>query len=103
MKTKTTPLTSTPDVNSVLSAPAAPTAPIPVSSVGHGAGLFTNLLDPAAIEELDRLALVVDVQNPATCVNCGCTDRQACPGGCYWVSVNRDDATGVCSSCLSLR
>lgn len=76
--------------------------PHAVNLLGRGVGLFTNLLDPAALEELDRLALVVDVQNPATCVNCGCTDRRACSGGCYWVSVNRDDGTGVCSTCLPL-
>jgi hypothetical protein len=64
------------------------------------AGLFTSLIDPAAIEELDRLALVVDVDNPATCVNCGCTDRQACADRCYWVSVNREEGTGLCSSCI---
>lgn len=35
----------------------------------------------------------------ATCVNCGCTDLRACTGGCSWLAVNRDDSTGVCSSC----
>jgi len=28
-----------------------------------------------------------------TCRGCGCTDRQACPGGCCWVE---DD---LCSAC----
>jgi hypothetical protein len=35
----------------------------------------------------------------ARCVGCGCTDSQACAGGCYWLEVNRRDGTGVCSSC----
>jgi len=28
------------------------------------------------------------------CVVCGCTERAACPGGCYWV------AEDVCSACV---
>lgn len=28
------------------------------------------------------------------CVECGCTDRAACSGGCFWVAPN------VCSKCL---
>ncbi|MDO8776233.1 MAG: hypothetical protein Q7K57_47500 [Burkholderiaceae bacterium] len=34
-----------------------------------------------------------------TCINCGCTDLQACPGGCSWLGVNHRDGTGVCSRC----
>ena len=29
-----------------------------------------------------------------TCLICGCTDAQACEGGCYWV------LPGICSKCL---
>lgn len=35
----------------------------------------------------------------AACVGCGCTDLRACPGGCSWLAVNREDGTGVCSNC----
>lgn len=35
----------------------------------------------------------------ATCVGCQCTDVRACPGGCSWLAVNRDDGNGVCSCC----
>lgn len=31
----------------------------------------------------------------STCKVCGCTDQQACPGGCYWV----DNKHSVCSTC----
>lgn len=31
----------------------------------------------------------------STCKVCGCTDEQACPGGCYWV----DTKHSVCSAC----
>lgn len=33
---------------------------------------------------------------PRACVGCGCTDAQACPGGCSWVSLNPP----VCSNCI---
>lgn len=33
------------------------------------------------------------MNSPRHCRDCGCTDIQACPGGCYWVSDNQ------CSAC----
>lgn len=62
--------------------------------------LFTRLLDDAHIVGIARVAPAVDLDDPATCVVCGCTDRRACPGQCFWVSVDRDDGTGLCSSCV---
>jgi hypothetical protein len=41
----------------------------------------------------------VDVGNPATCAGCACTDRLACAGGCYWLSVDRPAKSGICSNC----
>lgn len=38
-----------------------------------------------------------------TCVGCGCTDNQACDGGCDWLVVNRVTKRGVCSSCETHR
>lgn len=35
----------------------------------------------------------------ATCIYCGCTDSQACPGGCSWVWINYDTGKGICSRC----
>jgi hypothetical protein len=35
----------------------------------------------------------IEIQGEDACVECGCTDSAACPGGCYWV------APGLCSSC----
>lgn len=32
-----------------------------------------------------------------TCRSCGCTDEQACFGGCWWV--NDDGQPDLCSSC----
>lgn len=34
-----------------------------------------------------------------TCRGCGCTDRHACPGGCSWVLLDVDQASGICSQC----
>lgn len=33
------------------------------------------------------------------CVGCGCTDTQACPGGCTWLIVDEDAGEGACSRC----
>lgn len=41
----------------------------------------------------------VDVDKPAKCVGCGCTDQRACPGGCTWLAVDRAAGDGVCSNC----
>jgi hypothetical protein len=35
----------------------------------------------------------------STCHVCGCTDEQACFGGCWWV--NDDGTPDLCSSCES--
>ncbi|MGY3393471.1 hypothetical protein ACVWW6_006062 [Bradyrhizobium sp. USDA 3311] len=32
-----------------------------------------------------------------SCAGCGCTDDAACPGGCFWVSL---EPTPMCSQCL---
>jgi hypothetical protein len=33
------------------------------------------------------------------CVRCGCTDSQACEGGCSWAVVDRNVHQGICSNC----
>lgn len=38
----------------------------------------------------------------ATCLRCGCTDSQACPEGCHWITVDRQTQTGLCSNCHTL-
>lgn len=39
------------------------------------------------------ILLSFNLNNPATCRVCGCTDDHACPGGCYWVKPD------LCSRC----
>ena len=36
---------------------------------------------------------------PTSCIGCGCTDRWACRGGCWWLVVDRAMGRGVCSNC----
>lgn len=41
----------------------------------------------------------------AQCISCGCTDDHACStstGPCWWVIVERDRGTGLCSGCATL-
>lgn len=50
--------------------------------------LRAALAEAAAELACDDVAIAV-----RTCRRCGCTDDQACPGGCWWVSED------LCSAC----
>lgn len=50
----------------------------------------------AAIERKARPDVDEDL---ATCRVCGCTDAEACPGGCWWVP-DPELLGDLCSSCL---
>jgi hypothetical protein len=34
-----------------------------------------------------------------TCIGCGCTDEEACDGGCSWIAKSVSERAGLCSSC----
>lgn len=34
-----------------------------------------------------------------TCIGCGCTDEDACEGGCSWLAKSMSERAGLCSSC----
>lgn len=36
------------------------------------------------------------------CVQCGCRDSIACPGGCSWAEIHPATPTGVCSECAAI-
>lgn len=55
--------------------------------LGHP--LFTGLLGAGTL----------DLNDPASCIGCGCTDAASCPEGCSWLGVNRLTKRGVCSNC----
>lgn len=60
-------------------------------------------IDPAAKPEQDANDaddFEGDVDE-AECVKCGCSDYAACPEGCAWVVVDRNEGVGVCSSCAA--
>lgn len=35
-----------------------------------------------------------------TCIGCGCTDEDACPGGCSWIAISPNEHAGACSACM---
>jgi hypothetical protein len=45
------------------------------------------------------MALVV-LPADSQCIRCGCTDSQACEGGCSWAVIDRNTHQGICSSCV---
>lgn len=36
----------------------------------------------------------------ASCIGCGCDDRHACDGGCWWLEVDYAAGLGVCNRCV---
>ena len=56
---------------------------------GGARGIFSNLLG----------AGTTNMHDPATCINCGCSDLQRCAQGCHWLGANRLTRRGVCSNC----
>ena len=39
-----------------------------------------------------------DGERECCCIVCGCTDSDACDGGCSWIEVDRAAGTGLCSA-----
>jgi hypothetical protein len=37
-----------------------------------------------------------------TCIGCGCTDDQACEGGCSWALESQVAPIGVCTNCTEM-
>ena len=35
----------------------------------------------------------------AYCIGCGCSDLNACSGGCSWLRLDRSAKLGVCNEC----
>lgn len=42
--------------------------------------------------------VLLDSEREYVCVICGCTDSEACDGGCYWIEIDRAAGTGLCSA-----
>lgn len=41
----------------------------------------------------------MDRRSFTVCVACGCTDLNACLGGCSWLAADHQAGTGICSKC----
>lgn len=39
---------------------------------------------------------------PIVCMGCGCTDAEACPGGCFWCATDPETGNGICSTCVGI-
>ncbi len=53
-------------------------------------------MNPAILRiGLDVVAFAIAVQ-ASSCVFCGCTEFDACPGGCAWIEI------AVCSACQGI-
>lgn len=54
------------------------------------------------LEDAHSLAMggpEIEDETDCACIHCGCTDSNACDGGCSWLVVDRDRGLGVCTSC----
>lgn len=53
------------------------------------------------VNHLHEAAKLVDWDDDDgdVCRVCGCTDREACPGGCWWFYDSGDTRGPLCSSC----
>jgi len=80
-------------------AKAEETTPATTVTITFASNIPSPLLDrvTAFAADLRRIPTIdaVDVVTIRTCRSCGCTDDQACFGGCWWIS----DDEGLCSAC----
>lgn len=57
-------------------------------------------VDPEMVNAAWSAADPAPAGGDARCMACGCTDSQACPGGCSWAWVDRETQRGLCSACV---
>jgi len=41
----------------------------------------------------------VQIEEPVSCIACGCTEYEPCPGGCSWAAVDEENNVGLCTQC----
>jgi 23S rRNA C2498 (ribose-2'-O)-methylase RlmM len=54
-------------------------------------------ITPAPLQLRQELQMIGNI-----CVGCGCSDLDACPGGCSWAIVDEEMGVGLCSKCVLL-
>ncbi|MFR0354112.1 hypothetical protein [Streptomyces sediminimaris] len=74
--------------------PPAPAAPQPMP-LGASVTAYVPAVPPVQSVHTEQL----DSEDTARCVRCGCTEDQACEGGCYWVS--NQQMADLCSACAT--
>jgi ParB/RepB/Spo0J family partition protein len=52
------------------------------------------------VDDEDEAELFAGVET-GTCIKCGCTDSNACAGGCAWLAHDAHTEQGVCSRCAA--
>ncbi|HEU0299478.1 MAG TPA: ParB N-terminal domain-containing protein [Longimicrobium sp.] len=73
--------------------------PGPVLVIHPEAGTYPWSLQGESLLEYVRKVFTISAEGlEATCRFCACSDSVACPGGCSWVTVDREKGEGVCSN-----
>jgi hypothetical protein len=64
--------------------------------------MTTNEKQRLELEQRQMEAATVIGGDDVVCIGCGCTEACACPGGCYWISVDQETGEGICSTCVGV-
>jgi len=46
-----------------------------------------------------ELRQILDQITEVFCIGCGCSDYDACDGGCSWAAIDERAGVGICSNC----
>lgn len=71
----------------------------PVPKQRPHTSVASNFTEPRTIEIHVADNSIPDVPE-RVCVHCGCSDHNACEGGCTWAVEHKHTMTGVCSRCV---
>jgi len=75
----------------------------PEASIRHAGAVSdrgaNDLPTPGSFAGLENREEVIAKPRTPFCIGCGCTDLQACEGGCHWLLIDRRCGRGICSSC----
>jgi len=88
-----------PTLEAALAAEFASVEPEVLAEIARDANLITRWSGLGAVDVVRMLACLEVWELPVRCRICGCSDEQACEGGCAWVA----DPAGLgelCSRCL---
>ncbi|CAL9599655.1 hypothetical protein [Streptomyces sp. enrichment culture] len=78
-------------------APGEVTQPMPTVSADPATAVVPQITPVLPLSAMKTA--VVDQDDEARCVKCGCTEDTACKGGCYWVP--NEQQVDLCSACAT--